>query len=54
MGGAKFAMAGARVKHIVTRPQKGLLHLLLVFGGPLFVAIVIAFIYRWVQVENER
>lgn len=51
MGGAQFAMAGPR--HIVTRPKKGLFHLLLLFGGPLFVAIVIAFIYRWIQVENE-
>jgi len=54
MGGAQFAMAGSRARHIVTRPKRGLLHLLLLFGGPLFVAIVIAFIYRWIQMENER
>ena len=57
MGGAQFAMAGhGRMgrRSINTRSKKGPFRLLLLFGGPLFVAIAIAFIYWWIQVENER
>ena len=39
-----------------TRSKKGPFRLLLLFGGPLFVAIVIAFIYRRIdpQEGSER
>ena len=56
-GGAQFAMAGhgrmgRRRNEVDTRSKKSPFRLLLLFGGPLFVAIVIAFIYRRIDLQE--